>query len=547
MSKLPVILSGIILLSIIPFAFAEYEDTLVMLKTNSGDLVIEFFPNDAPNHVENFIKLSSNLKTELGEKMATNTALKYPSNSYENTLFHRVIPGFMIQGGDINTRENADDDSNWGHGNLGYFIKAEFNDIKHDRGIVSMARSPDPNSAGTQFFIVHQDSTFLDGQYTVFGRLVTQQSFETLDKIVALETGQRDIPVDRNAPKIIETLVLERSTVDDLLELDPPERTTDFRPDNLAQNTGRYVDEELGFSFFPPIGWAVSNPEQINKNSPQVAVLGPVGSPGIPAAFAVNVKDSTSTLDQHILDFKNMFLSAIDSGAMKIISEEYLEHAGFESYMIIFQQDFTSNQTTTPLKMKLLLIKTPNSLYSLQFTNSLAFYQTTEGQFDDILDSFTLKERASPIEKTTTTTETTSELSEGIPKLPQSSEGGGCLIATAAYGSEMAPQVQFLREIRDNTVLQTQSGTSFMTAFNTFYYTFSPTIADYERENPVFKEAVKVGLTPLLTSLTILNYVDIDTEQEMLGYGIGIIMLNIGMYFVAPAVVVIALSKKLRK
>ena len=127
---------------------------------------------------------------------------------------------------------------------------------------------------------------------------------------------------------------------------------------------------------------------------------------------------------------------------------------------------------------------------------------------------------------------------------PESSEGGGCLIATAAYGSEMAPQVQFLREIRDNTVLQTQSGTSFMTAFNTFYYTFSPTIADYERENPVFKEAVKVGLTPLLTSLTILNYVDIDTEQEMLGYGIGIIMLNIGMYFVAPAIVIIALKNR---
>ena len=124
------------------------------------------------------------------------------------------------------------------------------------------------------------------------------------------------------------------------------------------------------------------------------------------------------------------------------------------------------------------------------------------------------------------------------------SEGGGCLIATAAYGSEMAPQVQFLREIRDNTVLQTQSGVSFMTAFNQFYYSFSPAVADYERENPVFKEAVKVGLTPLLTSLTILNYVDIDTEQEMLGYGIGIIMLNIGMYFVAPAVVIVALKNR---
>ena len=126
----------------------------------------------------------------------------------------------------------------------------------------------------------------------------------------------------------------------------------------------------------------------------------------------------------------------------------------------------------------------------------------------------------------------------------QASEGGGCLIATAAYGSEMAPQVQFLREIRDNTVLQTQSGVSFMSAFNQFYYSFSPAVADYERENPVFKEAVKVGLTPLLTSLTILNYVDIDTEQEMLGYGIGIIMLNIGMYFVAPAVVIIAIKNR---
>jgi len=108
----------------------------------------------------------------------------------------------------------------------------------------------------------------------------------------------------------------------------------------------------------------------------------------------------------------------------------------------------------------------------------------------------------------------------------------------------MAPQVQFLREIRDGKIMTTQSGTAFMTGFNQFYYSFSPTIADYERENPVFKEAVKVGLTPLLTSLTILNYVDIDTEQEMLGYGIGIIMLNIGMYFVAPAVLIMKIKKR---
>ena len=127
----------------------------------------------------------------------------------------------------------------------------------------------------------------------------------------------------------------------------------------------------------------------------------------------------------------------------------------------------------------------------------------------------------------------------------QQPRGGGCLIATAAFGSEMAPQVQFLREIRDNTVLQTESGSAFMAGFNQFYYSFSPAIADYERENPAFKEAVKLTLTPLLTSLTLLQYVDIDSESEMLGYGIGIILLNIGMYFVVPAILVMKVRKKI--
>ncbi|NWK05473.1 hypothetical protein HX833_05210 [Marine Group I thaumarchaeote] len=123
--------------------------------------------------------------------------------------------------------------------------------------------------------------------------------------------------------------------------------------------------------------------------------------------------------------------------------------------------------------------------------------------------------------------------------------GGGCLIATAAFGSELSPQVQFLREIRDNTVLQTESGTSFMTIFSQFYYSFSPAIADYERENLVFKETVKLMLTPLLTSLTLLHYADIDSESEMLGYGIGVILLNIGMYFVAPAVLIMTVRKRI--
>jgi len=125
--------------------------------------------------------------------------------------------------------------------------------------------------------------------------------------------------------------------------------------------------------------------------------------------------------------------------------------------------------------------------------------------------------------------------------------GGGCLIATAAFGSEMAPQVQFLREIRDGKVMATESGTAFMTGFNQFYYSFSPAVADYERENPMFKETVKLAITPLLSSLTLLNYVDVDTEQEILGYGIGIILLNIGMYFVAPAIIIIKLVNRKKK
>ncbi len=111
---------------------------------------------------------------------------------------------------------------------------------------------------------------------------------------------------------------------------------------------------------------------------------------------------------------------------------------------------------------------------------------------------------------------------------------GGCLIATATYGTELAPQVQQLRELRENYLMKTKSGSAFMTGFNQFYYTFSPTIADWERQNPVFKEAVKIGITPLLTSLSILNYVDMDSEEEVLGYGISLILLNIGMYIVAP-------------
>ena len=121
---------------------------------------------------------------------------------------------------------------------------------------------------------------------------------------------------------------------------------------------------------------------------------------------------------------------------------------------------------------------------------------------------------------------------EVIANQESEEKGGGCLIATAAYGSEMAPQIQLLREIRDTQLMNTESGSTFMTGFNQLYYTFSPTIADMERESPMFKEAVKLGLTPLLSSLTIME--NAESESEVLGLGLSVIALNLGMYIGIP-------------
>ena len=347
-----------LLASLSNYANAQTSDKVVILETQSGKIVIEFFPQDAPKTVENFLKLAD-------------------SGFYDGVVFHRIIKDFMIQGGDPLTKQ-VENQGQWGTGNAGYNIQAEFNTIKHNRGIVSMARSADPNSASSQFYIVHKDSNFLDEQYTVFGRILTQESFDTLDKIASLSTGAKDVPLDIEQAKILKAEVVIRSEISDLLNLGSPER-----------------------------------------------VLSPA-------------------------------------------------------------------KPTTELN-----------------ADATAELTTESGEISDEVNQ----------------------------------EGGGCLIATATFGSELAPQVQQLRELRDNSLLQTESGSAFMESFNQFYYSFSPTIADYERQNPVFKEIVKLGITPLLTSLSILNYVDMDSEFEVLGYGISLIILNVGMYFVAPAIVIHRIKK----
>jgi len=146
-----------------------------IIKTKFGDIEIEFYPDVAPKHVENFVKLSK-------------------GGFYNGTIFHRVIPGFMIQGGDPNTKDTLKKET-YGQGGPGHNVKAEFNDIPHKRGIVSMARAADPDSAGSQFFIVVEDSRFLDRKYTVFGQV--KKGIGVADKIVNLPRDERDNPKER--------------------------------------------------------------------------------------------------------------------------------------------------------------------------------------------------------------------------------------------------------------------------------------------------------------------------------------------------------------
>jgi peptidyl-prolyl cis-trans isomerase B (cyclophilin B) len=146
-----------------------------IIKTKFGDIEVKFLHDVAPKHVANFIKLAKD-------------------GFYNGTIFHRVIPGFMIQGGDPNTKDSLKKDT-YGQGGPGYSIKAEFSDMPHKRGAVSMARANDPDTAGSQFFIVVEDSRFLDNKYSVFGEVV--RGIGVADKIVNLPRDERDNPKER--------------------------------------------------------------------------------------------------------------------------------------------------------------------------------------------------------------------------------------------------------------------------------------------------------------------------------------------------------------
>ena len=492
----------IVFLLLVPLeVFPQEEEKLVIFYTPSGKLVIELFPLDAPKTVENFLKLAE-------------------SDFYNRTIFHLIIKDSIIQGGDPLTKPGAYEHvSQWGTGTAGYTIPAEFNDIKHKRGIVSMAHTADPNSASSQFFIVHKDSTYLDGKYSAFGRLATQESYETLDKIASLETAPNGIAFNWGQTEIQKTEVVSRSQVPNLLDLGSPERME--KPTGEISGS-QYINKKLGFSFLAPEGWVIQQPQKTQPAIPDVAAVGPMMN-GIPPAIYVSINEKGGkSLADYIAEVKNSLQKSIESGELKILAENKITVKEKNAYEINIAQVFTNNAgNTINMKLKSIIISGPDKFYTIAYVNSEQDFDSKLYLFDKALDSFTLLSN-----ETNSLTKT------------ESQNKGGCLIATATYGTELAPQVQLLREIRDNTVLGTQVGAAFMSAFNLVYYSFSPTIADLERQNPAFKEMVKIAITPLISSLSLLQYVEINSDVKMIGYGVGIILLNLGMYFITPLMLV---------
>ena len=507
----------------------EMSNTAVLITTNSGTFMIQLFPEDAPNTVNNFLKLVE-------------------SGYYDGIVFHRIIPTFMIQAGDPNTIGPDSDRSLWGQGGPGYQINEEFNTLQHDRGIVSMARSNHPDTAGSQFFIVHKDNNQLDAKYTVFGRLIQGTgSFAALDNIAKLHTNEYDQPEDALSATIEKATIIENF---DTTGFPAPERNVSFVKKVKVEGgiVEVYTNTLHDISFNAPYRWAVYEGEGNNVN----LVIEPtelehnvqiqIDETGFTPQILVGSEPRDPSIES--AGISTAFFSIKSGDDPKILSNYIFENDnGSKAHLVISTQNIQTPTETVQFKIAQIHFTNSDTTYSIVHINLTEWFRYEINAFDSVVKHFeimidgkmqNIEFGQHPVFRQLIADSREKPEPESLPP----ARIGGCLIATAAFGSEMAPQVQLLRELRDNTVLQTESGTSFMTGFNQFYYSFSPVIADYERENPVFKEAVKITLTPLLTSLTLLQYVDIDSEYEMLGYGIAVILLNIGMYFIAPAVLI---------
>jgi len=506
---------------------SEMKNKAVLITTNEGTFMIELFPEDAPNTVNNFLKLVE-------------------SGYYDGIVFHRIIPNFMIQAGDPNTIGPDSDRAIWGQGGPGYTIKEEFNTIQHDRGIVSMARSQHVHSAGSQFFIVHKDNNQLDGKYTVFGRLVPGLP-QALDSIAAIPTNRDNQPLDASRATIIKASIIDEFST---ANFPGPDRNISLVKNIKTEGgfTDKYINTLHDVIFDVPYRWKVVEgggdnlnltiePTPLEHNVQQM-----IEETGFTPQILIGSEPRNTNTES--AGVSTAFFSLKGGDDPKILHNYVFQNdAGRKAHLVISTQNMETPTETVQFKIAQIHFSNSDTTYSIIHINITEWFRYEINSFDSVVKQFeimidgkmqNIEFGQHPVFRQLIIDSREKPEPESLPP----ARVGGCLIATATFGSEMAPQVQFLREIRDNTVLQTESGSIFMAGFNQFYYSFSPAIADYERENPVFKEVVKITLTPLLASLTLLQYADIDSESDMLGYGIAVILLNIGMYFIVPAVLI---------
>ena len=310
----------------------------------------------------------------------------------------------------------------------------------------------------------------------------------------------------------------------------------------FSQQMGYYENSEHGFSMNYPVDWTYEEDIEVYENLPPFQVWFYVPSdiidtddfPHIGVMYEFISSSSVPTLNERTVEnyVSEQIISSIPTGRLTSSSVES-KSWGWVVSTEFFETIPTGETLTLFYDVKSYFFKN-GDLYNLEYSAGERYFDTYHPEFETVLGSLVIKgTEVNEPERETMTTE-----------MQQKSSNGGCLIATATFGSELAPQVQMLREIRDNALLTTTSGSSFMSGFNTLYYSFSPAIADLERQSPIFREAVKITITPLLASLSLLNHVDMDSEEKVLGYGISIILLNAGMYFVAPAIVITKLRKR---
>jgi peptidyl-prolyl cis-trans isomerase B (cyclophilin B) len=342
-----------------------------------------------------------------------------------------------------------------------------------------------------------------------------------LDKIAAVQTGTNDRPIDPEQVKITKIIITSKIAVPDIMDLGIPELTESSTTEFTGEQNQIFESQELGIKFSAPVGWLLQQPDGSIDGAPDVAAVGPkVG--GINPVISLTIEDTNDkTIEDLILEKNNEMAEAVYLNKLEILSQKLIKSNVYQIEAIgNFEVD------DSPLKIRFLnvMILSEQKLYTFAYSNTVDRFDNHALKFQESLDSFKILSQESPI-------------------MTSSEEGGGCLIATATYGSEMATEVQQLRELRNNTLLQTESGTAFMGMFNDVYYSFSPVIADYERENPMFKEAVKIAITPMISSLSLME--NAHSESEVLGLGISVIALNLGMYLGVPAVVIVVIRKRI--